>query len=251
MDFNALKAPFDPSLISWRVGATDKKKQEREKNDRNAKPTCGIALAYIDARDVMDRFDEVCGVGGWQIKYSHANGKTIADIGVKVGDEWIWKANGAGDTQVEAEKGAISDAMKRAAVVWGVGRYLYDVDYVWADLDNWGRIKNPNDPRLKGALAKAAQGIRVTENQTGIGITKSADDVEDPSAWFEERMSNLQAFVVESKAPTQKNFEARVNKIETDPIYAELDVAQYGVFQTLKEKLQTKLNERLKEKEAA
>ena len=152
VDFEKLKAPFDPSLISWRVGATTGDKSK------------GIALAYIDARDVMERLDDVCGAGGWQIKYSHANGKTIADIGIKIDGEWVWKANGAGDTQVEAEKGAISDAMKRAAVVWGVGRYLYDVQNVWVELEPMGRsykIKNPNDSRLVGALDKAAKGMRV------------------------------------------------------------------------------------------
>ena len=154
MNIEDLKKPFDPSLISWRVGATNKDK------------TKGIALAYIDARDVMERFDEVCGLGNWQNKYSHANQKTICDIGIRIDNEWIWKSNGAGDTQVEAEKGAISDAFKRSAVMWGVGRYLYDVQNIWVELKQVGRsyvIANPNDSRLIGALEKAAAGIRVIE----------------------------------------------------------------------------------------
>lgn len=154
MDFKALKAPFDTKAISWRVGATNQDK------------TKAIALAYIDARDVMNRLDDVCGSQNWQIKYSHANGKTIADIGIKINDEWIWKAGGAGDTPVEAEKGAISDAFKRAAVLWGIGRYLYDVQNVWVDIEPYGRsfkIKNPGDARLIGALEKAAAGIRVPD----------------------------------------------------------------------------------------
>lgn len=143
-----LKTPFDPSLISWRVGATTKDKKK------------AIPLAYIDARDVMERLDEVCGMENWQCRYSHANGKTIAEIGIRINGEWVWKANGAGDTQVEAEKGAISDAMKRAAVLWGIGRYLYDVPNIWVEIDQYRKISNPNDPRLAKALEEAAKGIR-------------------------------------------------------------------------------------------
>jgi len=181
IDFNALKEPFDPSLISWRVGAMTKDKSK------------GIALAYIDARDVMDRLDDVCGVGGWQIKYSHANGKTIADIGIKIDGEWIWKANGAGDTQVEAEKGAISDAMKRAAVVWGIGRYLYDVQNIWVDLDDWKKIKNPKDSRLVSALEKAAKGIRVCGETPNAGKPEPTPEQKKVIAYIEKVRAEIRA----------------------------------------------------------
>jgi hypothetical protein len=118
-NFAALAAPFDPSKVSWRVGSTtgDKKR--------------GMALAYIDSRDVMQRLDAVCGPDGWQCEYPHAGTKTVCSIGIKVDAEWVWKADGAGDTDFEADKGALSDAFKRAAVKWGIGRYLYDIDAPW------------------------------------------------------------------------------------------------------------------------
>ena len=127
--YNQLKRPFDPSLISWRVGATNKEK------------TKGIALAYIDARDVMNRLDEVFGMG-WQCKYSHAENKTICEISVIVDGVWITRAGGAGDTDVEAEKGAISDAFKRAAVLFGIGRYLYELPNVWVPIDEYKKLKS-------------------------------------------------------------------------------------------------------------
>ncbi len=159
IDFKALKAPFDPSLISWRIGATNKDK------------TKAIALAYIDARDVMERLDGVCGPGNWQALHPHANGKTSCKIAINVNDpdldpEWVWKENGSGDSDVEAEKGAFSDSFKRAAVLWGIGRYLYDVENIWVEIEPYGRsykIKNPNDPKLKAALEKAAKGIRAVK----------------------------------------------------------------------------------------
>lgn len=123
-----LKEPFDPKFVKWRVGATSPDK------------TKGIALAYIDAREVMKRLDEVFGVTGWQNRYSHANDRmVVCEIGAKVGDEWIWKSDGAGDTQVEAEKGSLSDALKRTAVLWGIGRYLYYLPNKWVDIEPAGR----------------------------------------------------------------------------------------------------------------
>ena len=101
--------------------------------------TSGIALAYIDARDVMKRLDEVMQFD-WQCRYPLAdNGLLICEIGLKIKDEWLWRANGAGDTQVEAEKGKASDAFKRAAVMWGIGRYLYSIPNSWVSITPAGR----------------------------------------------------------------------------------------------------------------
>ena len=144
--FDKLKAPFPPDRISWRIGSTTKDKSR------------GMALAYIDARDVMERLDEVCGFDGWQCRYPHANGKTVCEIGIRIKDEWIWKADGAGDTDVEAEKGALSDAFKRAAVRWGVGRYLYDLAAKWVEIEPAGnsfRIKESEMAKLAGVAPKA------------------------------------------------------------------------------------------------
>lgn len=123
-----LAAPFSATQISWRVGAT------------NGDKTKGIALAYLDARDVMERLDSACGFTGWQCRYTLADsGLLICEIGVRFSDEWLWRANGAGDTQVEAEKGKCSDAFKRAAVLWGIGRYLYDLPNTWFPIQQRGR----------------------------------------------------------------------------------------------------------------
>lgn len=131
-----LFAPFPAEAISWRVGSTTKDKSK------------GMALAYIDARDVMDRLDQVCGPDGWQCEYvSMANGTTCCRIGVLSAGEWIWKSNGGsatGDVDNEkeremAEKGGYSDAFKRAAVLWGIGRYLYNLDSPWVALEAKGQ----------------------------------------------------------------------------------------------------------------
>lgn len=143
----SLKSPFDPKAISWRVGSTTKDGSK------------GMALAYIDARDVMERLDTVLGAENWSDRYEFHGSRTICYLSIKIpnenGSEWVTKADGAGDSDVEAEKGAISDAFKRAAVKWGVGRYLYDVKTPWVELEN-KRIKPTEMPKLWRALGVAA-----------------------------------------------------------------------------------------------
>lgn len=134
MNLEALKAHFPRETISWRAQSVTKD------------GTRAMALAYIDARDVMNRLDEVCGPDGWQDEYVEtAKGRMICRIGIRAAsndlalDAWIWKSDGAGDTDVEGDKGAISDAFKRAAVKWGIGRYLYDMPTPWVPCETYER----------------------------------------------------------------------------------------------------------------
>ena len=146
MDLNKLKQPFPANSVMWRVGATTKDK------------TKGIALAYIDARDVMERLDEVCGAENWQIRYPWSEGgRLCCEIGIKIGDSWVWKANGAGDTHVEAEKGAFSDASKRAGVCWGIARYLYDLPNSWVPLEQRGNSYDFSKETKKELSERLAQ----------------------------------------------------------------------------------------------
>jgi hypothetical protein len=148
VDFAALVAPFPPAAVSWRVGSTNQDK------------TKGMALAYIDARDVMERLDAVCGPAGWQRSYPHAGAKTVCRISIKVGEEWIGKEDGAGDSDVEAEKGALSDAFKRAAVSWGIGRYLYSLGSPWVAIEQKGKsyVIAPSETRRLEALLAGGNG---------------------------------------------------------------------------------------------
>ncbi len=135
----ALAAPFKPQEVLWRIGP---------KSGDNTKP-----LAYIDARIVMDRLDDVIGAHDWQCRYSHADRKTVCEIGLRVDGEWLWKADGAGESDIEGEKGALSDAFKRAAVRWGIGRYLYEIDAPWVKLTKGGKkILESEMPKLQRLL---------------------------------------------------------------------------------------------------
>lgn len=157
--FTALCEPFPAEYIDWRVGSAtaDKKK--------------GMALAYIDARTVMDRLDSICGPDGWQCNYTPGvAGSIVCNLGIQMpSGEWRWKADGAGATDVEGERGMLSDALKRAAVRWGVGRYLYELGSPWVELDEGrngkaGPIKKSERNKLDNLheeyAAKAGWGIR-------------------------------------------------------------------------------------------
>lgn len=124
--FARLRAPL-PN-ISWRAQTLNQQGNQ------------AMALAYMDARDVMERLDDVCGPANWKDAYTEtAKGRVISTISIKIDGEWISKSDGAGDTAVEGEKGGISDAFKRAAVKWGIGRYLYDMPTPWAECESYER----------------------------------------------------------------------------------------------------------------
>lgn len=108
---DALKNPFDPKLVKWRVGGGSKQ------------------LAYIDARDVMKRLDTVLGADRYQTKYIPMNDGFICELSIKMPNgEWVTRSDGANNTKIESIKGGISSALKRAANAWGIGRYLYYLD---------------------------------------------------------------------------------------------------------------------------
>lgn len=160
-----LSEPFLPEQISWRVGST------------NAAKDKGMALAYIDARDVMERLDGVVGIANWQVDYPDAgNGKTACKIGIFLDGQWVWKADGAGDSDIEAEKGALSDAFKRAAVRWGVGRYLYDVESPWVELEAAGRSFKIKDSEM-ARLAKLLGGVPKPEPEISAGETAALNAI--------------------------------------------------------------------------
>ncbi|MGB3542490.1 Rad52/Rad22 family DNA repair protein, partial [Rubrivirga sp.] len=133
-DLTRLADPFPASDIEWKPGATTRDKKK------------GLAMAYLTSRAVQQRFDDVCGPGDWRNEFREGpSGGVLCGISVRVErpdgtSEWVTKWDGADNSQVEAIKGGLSGATKRAAVQWGVGRYLYDLPATWVRLDDRGRF---------------------------------------------------------------------------------------------------------------
>ena len=129
IDLSKLKDVFPPEDIEWRVQSS---------GEKDGKPWA-LVLAYITNRAIMDRFDEVCGPENWKNEFIAApNGGTLCGLSIKINGEWVTKWDGAENTDIEAVKGGLSGAMKRAAVHWGPGRYLYNLPTGWAVVSNSG-----------------------------------------------------------------------------------------------------------------
>lgn len=150
-----LKKPFDPKYIEWRI-------QKKSKDG-----TKGMAMAYVDARAISNRLDELTErslIDGWSVDYRPIDMGVIkrqrrgfdteepikgfiCSITLYNGGEKYTREDGANLTDFEAFKGGLSGAFKRAASAWGIGRYLYDLPVTWAPIDNWGNvIRKPNLP---------------------------------------------------------------------------------------------------------
>jgi hypothetical protein len=88
-------------------------------------PQPHMMLDYVDARYVMDKLDRL-GPENWQDQFvDRLDGSVRCGIGIRVGDDWIWKWDVGTVSDIEPEKGAYSEAFKRAGVKWGIARDLY------------------------------------------------------------------------------------------------------------------------------
>lgn len=99
-----------------------------------------LAVPFVDARVIQDRLDDVLGVMGWQDSYECLpDGSVVCRLKIRLGDEWITKEDVGGQSEQPDEgdrrKAAFSDALKRAAVKFGIGRYLYRQKPMWVDYD--------------------------------------------------------------------------------------------------------------------
>lgn len=116
------------------------------------------ALPYIDARSVMRRLDAVVGPGNWSFDFDmlSPDGKMVRGKLTVLG---VTKCDaGEGGSEDEVLKSAVSDALKRAAVHFGIGRYLYYLPSVWAPYDQRKR-QFSETPRIAPAAVEKALSI--------------------------------------------------------------------------------------------
>ena len=144
-----LKRPFDDHEINWKLKTVT----------NNGK---ALLLAYMDARGVRDRLDEAFGPH-WKTSYSAGpSGGVMCTLSVKWQDEWISRCGIAENTNIEAVKGGASDALKRAATAFGVGRHLYDLGSTFATIQDKADYSVPDGRRVycKGKGYAIAPSIR-------------------------------------------------------------------------------------------
>jgi hypothetical protein len=128
IDLTKLGEPFPAQDIEWRVS----------RSGMGREGVFCMVLAYITARAIQKRLDDVCGPENWRNEEPRiiaVNGKSAfaCGISIRIENEWITKWDVAEPTNVEPAKGGFSGAMKRAGAQWGIGRYLYYLDETFAE----------------------------------------------------------------------------------------------------------------------
>jgi len=136
-DKSTLSVPLMPEEVEWRIQSTSKD---------GSKTT---VVPYIQNRAVMNRLDMCYGEFYWRNEFQRWGDKGVL-CGISIYDEerkeWVTKWDGADDTHIEPTKGGLSDAMKRCAVQWGMGRELYQYPRIFIEGDhkfipNWAADK--------------------------------------------------------------------------------------------------------------
>lgn len=170
--FAKLAAPFSPDEVGWRIGHTFTQNNVLK----------GIAMPYATNRAIQKRLDETFGIFGWKNEYKEwLKGSQLCGISVRVSyedgvSEWVTKWDGAECTDFEPIKGGLSDSMKRSAFQWSIGRYLYDIDTQYVEVEEKGKNKTigkKEKDRLKAFLSGKISTSPVTEKQQTTQATQT------------------------------------------------------------------------------
>jgi hypothetical protein len=127
--FAELTKPFEKDVagktvpdIYWRVS-------QSYKDEKSPTGMTALMVAYIDARHVYNRLNEVCGAN-WAKNTQSADKEATCVISIKFDNEWVDRDGMAGETHIEPVKGKESKSVVRAGAAWGIGTYLYDIPMV-------------------------------------------------------------------------------------------------------------------------
>jgi hypothetical protein len=129
LDWAKLAEPFPDELVKQRPGAATWEHRESCQKQRcreTRDPAKHIQFSYVDARDVAQRLDEVVTPAGWDFTSTVLPGTEVVHgrlvVGGAVREDYGYPNS---DRDEEPIKAAASDALKRCAVLFGIGRHLY------------------------------------------------------------------------------------------------------------------------------
>src|SRR5579875_1572215 len=163
-----LREPFDPKEVDFRA--------QGRPNEQTGKAQ---VVAYIDARVVQDRLDAVVGAGNWSFEWE----PLVIDKGevmIAKGTLTIFgvsKADAGTASNFEQSLGAVSHCFKRAAVHWGIGRYLYSLPMNWVPVEKNGRIPEATLRELRARLPRPSA--------TATAPMPAAPALAEPNATYE------------------------------------------------------------------
>lgn len=134
-----LEVPFPPNQVLWRVMNTSNDKKRVQ------------IVPYADPRAYTDRLNALFSPQGWTRDYqietmnnitrvkkgeTIVTGKVLVTCTVTI--IGLWSHSGTGEEWADDENGmtaADAQAFKRACACFGLGRYFYDFNPPWVDLD--------------------------------------------------------------------------------------------------------------------
>lgn len=148
-------------------------------------------LLYKNARVDMAILDETVGAENWQNKFYEVCGNLYCSVGIKCGNEWIWKDDcGVESAFGDKEKGQASDARKRAGFAWGIGRELYTSPRIFISCEiikegNSYKIADSNEKYRKFKVSEITykengdiEFLEIVDNKGCIAFSNKTNKVE-------------------------------------------------------------------------
>lgn len=244
-----LRRPFTPEAVRFKIQTVFK--------GPDGKPTGCLVVSYIDARLVIERLNTVLG-SNWTPTYEPVPGSKLMWCHLSAGGPDAAVRSDVGESAKGMSKDLVSDALKRAAVHFGVGVSLYALKQVTINFpDSAKRLK----PSKRDGLALTDEGLAWLRkgyqgwlDATGVekfGPVLDHGDVLDaagseveavvdaepvaPEPLDDDRAQALQAEIAEAyaalkkaapRAMTPADFEMRLARVSHD--HAALEAFQIG-----------------------
>jgi hypothetical protein len=194
-----------PNEIDLRIGMVSPRK-----------PKASLLL-YKDSRTDMDMLDDAYGAENWQDEYREIKGVMYCGIGVRASkldsnlpiNEFVWKWNAGTQSNTEKEKGEASDAFKRAGVMWGIGRELYQWKDIWVD------YSKDTDKYKKFFVTKIAYKEKTNEPKDLTIVDEEGNVMYELKGG---KYKKVKTVVEPTKKETASNPTQKTEKVVTEPI---------------------------------
>jgi hypothetical protein len=191
----------------------DLRAEEIECRVQSEKQNGLILLLYKDARCDMNILDETVGAENWQREHYECKDSLFCRVGIKCGEEWVWKADCGTESNTEAQKGEASDSFKRACFNWGIGRELYTSPFIWISASDYN-IKNGK------CSDKFAVDSVTIENKKIVGLTIVNANT---------KKVVFRLFNNENEKPSKVHIEALLSTAKTKGVTEEQILKKYGI----------------------
>lgn len=134
--------PIRPTNLAdaapWLLRPFAQRDIELKPSATNREKTKGLASPYADMRCYFARLDKICGVENWSHTITLSERGAVCALtifGVTKSAAGDYPPTGDVNSATSAE----AQAFKRTCAAFGLGRYLYSMGDVWAELDSSGK----------------------------------------------------------------------------------------------------------------